>query len=413
MTASIQIDLGLPGIEVIQVKNDVDGNYHITIGSTLDAGKCHVCGEKISKFHGFDREICIRHLPILGKECYLYIKLPRFQCIDCHKHPTTTQQLSWKIYKSGYTKAFEQYILQALMGSTLSDVSFKEGISEGCISRIVERYVEPEIDWSTIDEIGQLGIDEISLRKGHKDFVTIISSRCNGRMRVLAVLNDRKKETIMDFFKSIPKQQRRSIKSVCSDLYDGFINAAKEVLGKRVIIVIDRFHVAKLYRKGVDTLRKQEMNELSKALDKKTYKELKGVMWALRKSKISLSKTEKELLEKLFNYSPKLKEAYALRNQLTAIFNTNTTRNGGIRRLKNWIKTVENSEVSCFKTFIGTLGKRINEIANYFINRENSGFVEGLNNRIKVIKRRCYGMADRVQLFKRISLELDGACSFV
>ena len=92
---------------------------------------------------------------------------------------------------------------------------------------------------------------------------------------------------------------------------------------------------------------------------------------------------------------------------LTKIFETKSSRNGGIRRLKNWIAKVEKSEIEFFDTFISTLRKRMNEIANYFVSRESSGFVEGLNNRIKVLKRRAYGIVDRVHLFQRICLDLN------
>jgi len=64
---------------------------------------------------------------------------------------------------------------------------------------------------------------------------------------ILGVLEDRKKETVKQFLMSIPKQLRKQVRVVCSDMYDGFINAAKEVFGKRIQIVVDRFHVAKLY----------------------------------------------------------------------------------------------------------------------------------------------------------------------
>ena len=85
MNSKISIDLGLSDIEIKEVKTDKYGNYHINICSTLTSGKCHVCGKETTKFHAYDREIEIRHLPILGKECYLHIKLPRYECEHCKK----------------------------------------------------------------------------------------------------------------------------------------------------------------------------------------------------------------------------------------------------------------------------------------------------------------------------------------
>lgn len=130
------------------------------------------------------------------------------------------------------------------------------------------------------------------------------------------------------------------------------------------------------------------------------------MMWAMRKSKKKQSTKERLALKLLFSHSSSLATAYNLSLQLTKILDTKTSRNGGIRRLKNWIKKVNNSEVDCFKTFLGTLEKWMVEISNYFVKRENSGFVEGFNNRIKVLKRRCYGIIDRKHLYQRISLDL-------
>lgn len=264
MTTHFSIDLGLPGIEILQVEHASAG-YVIEVRSTDTEGQCHRCGRTITKFHEYDREVRVRHLPILGQACYIAIRLPRFQCEHCPKRPTTTHQPSWRERKSAYTKAYEQHLLKALIGSTTSEVCRQEGIGEGCLSRVLQRYVQPDVDWDSLSELGQLGIDEIALKKGHKDFVTIITSRLAGENRVLGVLSGRKKETIKAFLQSIPKRLKQTIVSVCSDLYVGFLNAVREVLGKKMRIVIDRFHVARLYRKGLDTLRKQEMRRLKKA----------------------------------------------------------------------------------------------------------------------------------------------------
>src|SRR6266516_469087 len=108
----------------------------------------------------------------------------------------------------------------------------------------------------------------------------------------------------------MPRKLRKTIKVVCSDMYDGFIHAAQEVFGKRVKIVIDRFHVAKLYRRGLDSLRKHELRRLKKALSEEAYGQLKGVMWALRKPEETLTDDEKDVLVRLFAHAPCLKMAY-------------------------------------------------------------------------------------------------------
>ncbi len=413
MTTSFSIQLDLPHVEIDSVQLDQDGNYIIRVHSTLIGCQCHQCGQHITKFHGYDREIQIKHLPILGRETYLIIRLPRYQCLTCPKKPTTTQQVPWRERKCAHTKAYEKHLLLELIGSTVEEVSIRAGVGYEAVMGIVRRHMRDEVDWAEFDRFDQLGLDEISLKKGHKDFVTIVSARVNGEIHLLAVLADRKKETVKAFLQRIPRPLKQTVGSICSDLYEGFINAAQEVFGKRVRIVLDRFHVAKLYRKGLDNLRKQELKRLKNELTEESYAELKGVMWVLRKKKKALTKENKQLLTKLFEYSPPLKTAYELQNKLTEIFEMNCSRSGGKRRLKNWMRQVGALEAKCYEPFVKTLDKWLEEISNYFVKRETSGFVEGLNNKIKVIKRRCYGILNKEHLFQRISLDLLGYKAFL
>jgi transposase len=81
-------------------------------------------------------------------------------------------------------------------------------------------------------------------------------------------------------------------------------------------------------------------------------------------------------------------------------------------QITNWLQRVRGSEVHGFNNFLKTLEQWMDEIANYFIDRQTSGFVEGLNNKIKVIKRRCYGILNVKHLFQRIHLDLSGYALF-
>jgi len=280
------------------------------------------------------------------------------------------------------------------------------------IMGIIDRYISTEVNWESIRRLDVIGIDEIALKKGHKDFVTIVTMRVGNTTRILAVLKDRKKETVKTFFSRIPTRVRKTVRAVCSDMYDGFINAAKEVFGDKVKIIIDRFHVAKLYRKGVDTLRKAEMKRLKNTLVKEDYAKLKNVMWILRKDTNNLLDEELKVLQLLFMHSPLLETSYKLSKELTYIFNEDRQRSRAKRKIHAWINRVKQSGLGCFNTFLSTLEERMEEILNYFIHRQTSGFVEGLNNKIKVIKRRCYGILNPDHLFQRILLDLSGYSLF-
>src|SRR5216683_3173775 len=185
-----------------------------------------------------------------------------------------------------------------------------------------------------------------------------------------------------------------------------------EVIGDKVKIIIDRFHVAKLYRKGVDTLRKAEMKRLKNTLVKEEYAKLKNVMWILRKDTKNLLDEELDVLQLLFMHSPLLETAYKLSKELTYIFNEDRQRSRAKRNIHAWINRVKQSGLGCLNTFLSTLEERMEEILNYFIHRQTSGFVEGLNNKIKVIKRRCYGILNPDHLFQRILLDLSGYSLF-
>jgi len=93
---------------------------------------------------------------------------------------------------------------------------------------------------------------------------------------------------------------------------------------------------------------------------------------------------------------------------LTAIFEQLLAKSDAQRKNRTWIKRVKLSELNCFNDFLNTLEHWWEEINNYFVLRENSGFVEGFNNKLKVLKRRCYGIFNQQHLFQRIYLDLEG-----
>ncbi len=407
MKETISTLLALPDIRVIDFKI-LGQELHITVESTLKGTRCQRCGRRITQYHGKNRERVLRHLPCFGMRTFIHIKQIRYECEQCHGNPTTTQSLSWCGPRTPHTKAYEDHILLQLVNSTVSDVEIKENIGYESMMGILDRRIAVEVDWDRIKHLQVIGVDEISLKKGHKDFVAIITGRIGDRIEILAVLEDREKDTVKKFFLDIPKRLRKGVRAVCTDIYKGFINAAKEVFSKKVKVVIDRFHVAKLYRGAVDELRKQELRRLKKELPEGEFRKLKGAMWALRKKPTNWTPEDVNVLRKLFQYSPVLEIAYDLAGILTNIFDTTHTRRGARRKIKNWIELVKNSGLVCFNKFLGTITNWMEEILNYFDDRDTSGFVEGLNNKIKVTKRRCYGIVNVKHLFQRIFLDLGG-----
>lgn len=394
--AQVTIPLEIPDVCVLKTEINQGGDLVITVESTRTETRCRKCGQPISKFHGHDSWVTVRYLPVFGRATYLRYRPRRYQCLDCDGHPTTTERLVWHESGSPHTTAYDSYLLLQLVNSTVEDVSIQEDVSYDRVLGVLERLIATKVDWSQYTRLGVLGLDEIALLKGHRDFVVIVTARlADGQVVLLGVLPDRKKKTVADFLRCIPDRLKSTIHSACCDLYEGYTEALSEELPKT-------------YRDGVDGLRKREMKRLKSTLSEEEYKQLKGSLWVVRKRPQDLNTEQKRVQQLLFEYSPDLKTAYELQEQLTDIFDEPISKSIAETNIRDWMERVSASGVKCFEAFIKTLNRLWEQITNYFIARHTSAFVEGLNNKIKVLKRRCYGLSNIAHLFQRIFLDLAG-----
>ena len=159
---------------------------------------------------------------------------------------------------------------------------------------------------------------------------------------------------------------------------------------------------------GSTVLRSHELKRLRKLLSSDEYKLLGPAIKILISKKDCYSKNDKKILAPLFAHSPTMKAAYRLARQFTNIYNTHHRPKTSECKIDEWIKKVNDSEVKCLTGFAKTVGNYKQHINNYFINRDTSGWVEGINNKVKVIKRRCYGVTNLKHFFQRIFLDLQG-----
>jgi len=400
------LPLDITSLEITAQSIDNKGNITFVVVSRCSDTTCHNCGKRATKIHSKNPPRTIQHTSILDRKVYLQIKPVRYECEHCGS--TTSELYDWCERNAKVTKALEEYIMRNLINSTIEDVSKKLKISYKTIAGVLDREVSKDVDWSKYTNLETLGIDEISDRKGHQDYLAIISAKSKlGELSVIAVLNDRSKDSIKTFLDSIPENLKKTVKSVCTDMYDGFVYAAIEVFGQQVVVV-DRYHVSKLYRKPLDKLRIKEMGRLKEELSHEEYSKLEGMMWILRKQHECLTEADKDTLALLYKHSPILKKAHNYALKLTQIFNRHSKRKTAMTKINRWVESVEKSDLKIFNTFIKTLTKYKSSIANYFKARKNSGFVEGLNNKIKVMKRRCYGFLKPESYFQRLFLDLKG-----
>jgi len=408
----VSLPLDIHDVEVSSMHLNERGDYIVTVESMQDDTICQHCGRKIAEFHGHGRWIELRHLSILGRRVYIRLRPKQYECSHCGGR-ITTQTLDWYKAKSPHTKAYDDHLMLQLINSTVEDVSRKEDVGYDAVEGVIKRCIHTAVNWDEFDELSVIGIDEIALTKGRGNYVAIITTQqADGHVAVLAVLPDRKKKTVRQFLETIPKRLRRTMETACTDMWEGYVNAVKEFAEAHpevsIEVVVDRYHVAKNYRDCVDKVRKRECRRLKKELSKTEYEEIKGVMWIVRKNNEDLTPDERKKLNRLFEYSSELQLAYTFREELTAIFEMRLTREEARKRLIKWRDRVRRNALTCFDKFLKTLDNWLNEIINYFVNRLSSGFVEGLNNKVKTIKRRCYGILLVTTLFQRLYLDLEG-----
>jgi len=406
--AQIRIPLDIPDVRVLQTSVSEDGEIIISIESTKAGTPCRKCGKWITKLHGRDEWVSIRHLPALGRPTYLRYRPNRYQCQDCEGHPTTTQSLEWRDGNSPHSFAYDNHILLQLVNSTVEDVSAKEGLSYERVAGALERRIETRVDWTAIADIEILGLDEIALKKGQGNYVTLVTGRFrDNEIAILGVLPGHEKAVLVEYLRLIPQRILHAIQAVCCDLWEAYTEAVREEI-PTARIVADRFHVARHYREAADHIRKTELQRLKKELSKEAYQKLNGSFRAFRKNAKDLNKEERKTLRRFFEYSPCAKQAYDFREALTAIYDMNLSKKQAQAKIQRWIQQVQNSGLLCFDDFIRLFRRWSEEITNFFVHRENSGFVEGFNNKVKVLKRRCYGIFNLTHLFQRIYLDLSG-----
>lgn len=226
--------------------------------------------------------------------------------------------------------------------------------------------------------------DEITLHKGHGEFVLVISAPELGL--VLDILEDRSKENLLKWLEERGKRWCAAVKVACSDMWDAYQEAAAQKLlnAKRVV---DRFHVMKNLNEALTKTRRT----IQKDADEKTKEILKGCRWLLVKNRENLTEEQQQDLTAMLAASPELKCFYELKESFRDLFNQNLNYQEAEKYLLSWIAKVEASGFKALKAFVSTLQNWWQQILNYFGVRYNNGFAEGVNLKIKMLNRRAYG----------------------
>lgn len=362
---------------------------------------CPDCGVRSSRKHS-EKAIQVRDLSCFGRDVYLVLPRRRFKCRTCGK--PFTEHLSFVEFGTRFTQRYEQYIYDQCMERSHAAVAKHEGVSDTVVRKIYDSYAVASVHpQGRPKAIRVLGIDEISMRKGHRDFVCVITDI--DRRRVIEVLDDRLKETLIAYFEALPRSVRNSIKYVSIDMWEGYYQAVTEALPKRVKVVVDRFHVMKNLNDALTKCRR----EIQRTLSKEDRDELKGLRWILVKNQDNLDKEEKAKLKQMYMKCPELKTCHKLKEDFRGIFEKETNRVKAKTKLQAWERRVRKTGLKSLDPFLTTLDNWEPWILNYFSSGKiTNGAVEGINNKLKLIKRRAYGYRNNGNFRQRALVECGG-----
>jgi transposase len=209
--------------------------------------------------------------------------------------------------------------------------------------------------------------------------------------RVLEVLKNRTKEAVRDY---LQQQQAKGLLAqvveVTTDLWAGYVEAAREVFGKRVRITIDRFHVMQNFQDHLTAARR----EIQRSLPKAEAQGLKGTRWLWLTNQENLTAGELAELAALKEQFPLLKDLSDQRERLRALFEDPTIRTAshGPCWLREWLAQARQLGLKALDGFCKTLENWLDKIANYFVNRASNGRAEGYNHGLRSILWRAFGM---------------------
>jgi len=229
-----------------------------------------------------------------------------------------------------------------------------------------------------------LGIDEIALKKRHKQYALVLSDL--QRHTVIAVLPDRSKTTLEAWFETLSSAERKAIRVVSIDMWNAYRQAVRHKL-PQAQLVADRFHVVKQLNERLTQMRRA----IQQQADEETRQVLKGSRWLLVHNRADLSDEEESTLQEVLAASPQLRTLYLLKEEFHTIGEKIHDRAQAERFLRAWIWKAQQTGDRFLLKFVNTLRNWWEEILNYFEERITNGFVEGINRAIRALINRAYG----------------------
>jgi transposase len=376
--------LGIQALIVTMFALRFEGEYqvlHLWCTHHNDMAVCPRCGTISHNIHD-DEKRAVRHLDIWGKKCVIHFLSRRFKCDQCGQ--PFTENLAFVDPHRRQTIAFEHHIYESCISSNRKRVAIREGLSQSTVRDIFNRWTQYKINRSGNILTRVLGIDEISLKKRHKQYALVISDI--GRKCILAVLPARDKAVLEMWINGLTEQQKKAIRFASIDMWRPYHQAIRNKI-PHAKIVVDRFHVMKQLNGRLTQIRRRIQHNG----DEEIKSILKGSRWVLVRNRSDLSSEEERHLREILDLCSELRTLYLLKEMFRQIFEKVNDREKAARFLSAWKLKAKHTGNKFLIKFVNTLENWWKEILNYFIERVTNGFVEGLNGAIRCIIRRAFG----------------------
>jgi transposase len=385
--------VGLDGLEVVRIA-EIGGRLDLEVKSAARAARCVGCGDASLRVK--DRPVMrVRDLPIAGRPTYLLWRKRRYRCEACgHGFTETHPALP---ARQRVTARFRTRLLERVRGGAAhAEVAREEQTSRYQVARA---FGDGRAELQTA-RAGRpprrLSLDEAHHRRG-RELATVVSDL--DRRRVVELLDGRSRRRVERYLRSLSPQSRRSIEVVSIDPYDAYRQAIRAEL-PHARIVCDRFHLVRGANTALDSIRRERQRQHGVRRPRGTRRSGPAATWRpelyharhrLLKAAERLTERDRRQLCALFAQDPVIAEAWGLKEAFRAIYRA-TSRPDAERRLDRFLAAVDRSRLRAFQAFADGIRHWRTELLAYFDEPTTNGYAEGVINKIKVIKRRAYGL---------------------
>jgi len=379
--------LGLPEVDVDD-RTVVDGvGLFFVIRSARRDAECPHGGKRSRHLHTNHR-YNIEDLPWNTQSVVLRVNRRQFWCEVCGQ--AFSEELSFVKKNRTYTQRLAHQMVSQVLGSSIHSVAARTGMSDEQIETMLEDAGEDYLP-KPPEALKYLGIDEIAVVKGQGQYYGVLVNL--ETHQPITLVPSRTQEAFRQVFGQWGVEVLEGIEGVSLDLWRPYQSLVAEMM-PNATVVADRFHVTKLLNKELDNQRKAEKRAAQK-IRKKAERErvltvLTGSKYALLKNEENLNERQREKLTEISEVSPTLAEMHRLKEEFRDIFDLSENWATGTLDLLDWM----GKSSTFFKQSCGTIKRWFDEVTSYFEVRITNGVVEGINNKLKLIKRLGYGFGN-------------------